>query len=137
MNTLKYDDLTFVYNCKILPPKGYSAINLFGYIFTRKNYEDLIEYLSTDRGKIWVHHEAMHSYQADTFKPKFIKWILFYIVYLVEFFKAWPFFMSWRQAYRTICFELEAYDKQNKIYIHSSNYKTYMYSNKVRKEMKV
>lgn len=137
MNTLKYDNLTFIYDSKILPPKGYSAINLLGYVFTRKNYGELIEYFNTDRGKIWVHHEAMHSYQADTFKPKFIKWILFYMVYLVEFFKAWPLFMSWRQAYKTICFELEAYDKQYDLSIHSSNYKTYMYSNKVRKEMKV
>lgn len=137
MGILKYNNLTFIYGCKILPPVGYSAINLFGYVFTRKTYNSLVDYLNSSRGDSWCRHEAIHTIQADRFQPRFLRWVLYYIVYLYEFFKAWPLFMSWRQSYRTICFELEAYKNQGDPNYTTSQFEHYVYTNEVRKGMKV
>lgn len=133
MGTLKFNNLTFIYGCHILPPKGYSAITLFGYVFTRKSKDALTTYLATDRGKVWAHHEAMHVYQSKTFKH--FKWIKFYFKYLCQFFKAWPFHMNWHQAYRTICFELEAYIEQDYLDVTESNWKNYILSIEDRKNL--
>lgn len=111
MKKMRYGSLTFIYGCKLLPPKGYLAITLFGYVFTRMSKEKLVDYLGTERGWRLIRHETMHIRQADTFKHP--RWFWFYLVYIWQFLKAWPFYMSWNQAYRTICFEAEAYDKEN------------------------
>ncbi len=133
MKRMKYKGLTFVYGCKYLPPKGYTAITLFRYVFTRMSEEDLLSYLPTERGRQLVNHEAMHIRQAETFKH--LKWLRFYMVYLWQFFKAWPFRMSWKQAYRTICFELEAYDWQS-YDNQASDWRSYVLSIKERKNYK-
>lgn len=136
-NTLEYNGLKIKYGCKILPPKGYSAITLFGTVYTRKTLQQLLEYLNTENGKVWAHHEAIHTYQADTFKPNFLKWILFYIIYAWQFIKAWPLFMSWRQAYRTVCFELEAYLKEKDLAVTSSDWKKHVWSIHTRKYIQI
>lgn len=133
MRHIEFQDLKFRCDCKILPPKGYSAITLFGTVYTRKSADVIERYLETERGKIWAHHEAMHIYQADTFNPTFLKWFLFYIVYIYEFLKAWPFFMCWKQAYKTTCFELEAYYYQDELAITDSNWWQWLWSNESRK----
>ena len=49
---IEFQDLKFVCGCKILPPKGYSAITLFGTVYTRKSADVVWRYLQTNRGKI-------------------------------------------------------------------------------------
>lgn len=129
--TLKYKGITFITGCKLLPPPGYSAITLFGYVFTRKSYADVSRYLSMDRGKIWANHENIHILQKKEVWSK--TWLIFYILYLFYFFKAWPFSMNWKTAYKTIPFELEAYSNQSNLEYTTSNWKKYCLSNKDRK----
>jgi len=133
MSKIEFQGLNFVCGCKILPPRGYSAITLFGTVYTRKSADVVFRYIQTDRGKVWAHHEAMHVYQADTFSPSFLKWFLFYVVYIYEFLKTWPFFMTWKQAYRTTCFELEAYMKQDDLTIVSSKWWEWIWCKESRK----
>ena len=130
--TIEFNNLKFICNCRIIPFKGYSAINLFGKIYTRKSEEEVKRYLQTNNGRVWYRHEYMHTLQKESLGL----WILFYILYLWYFFKAWPFFMKWKQAYRTIPFELEAYKLQNDNYdlsSYQSHWKHYIKSNKERK----
>ena len=131
---IEFQGLKFVCGCKILPPKGYSAITLFGTVYTRKSADEVLRYLQTNRGRIWAHHEEMHIYQANTFA--FMKWFCFYLIYIWQFFKAWPFFMSWKQAYRTIPFEYEAFMKEDDLYCKTSTWRDYIRTNKVRKTIK-
>lgn len=132
--TLKYKGITFVTGCKLLPPSGYSAITLFGYVFTKKSYVDVSRLLSTDRGKIWANHENIHILQKKQVWSK--TWLVFYILYLFYFFKAWPFSMKWKVAYKTIPFELEAYQNQTDLdYYPYSFWKNYIYDNERRKEV--
>lgn len=130
---IEFKGLKFICGCKVLPPRNYSAITLFGTVYTRKSANVILRYLKTYRGRIWAHHEAMHIYQANTFA--FIKWFWFYLIYVWEFLKAWPFFMSWKQAYKTIPFEYEAFMKEDDLYCKNSTWWDYIRTNKVRKSM--
>lgn len=130
---IEFKGLKFICGCKVLPPRNYSAITLFGTVYTRKSANVILRYLKTYRGRIWAHHEAMHIYQANTFA--FMKWFWFYLIYVWEFLKAWPFFMSWKQAYKTIPFEYEAFMKEDDLYCKNSTWWDYIRTNKVRKSM--
>lgn len=134
---LKYKDITFITGCKLLPPPGYSAITLFGYVFTRKSYSEVSKILSTNKGKVWANHEGIHIAQKAQVWSK--TWIVFYILYLFYFFKAWPFSMTWKVAYKTIPFEMEAYRNQELLnYPDNYNYsiwKLYICPNEIRKKL--
>lgn len=133
IKSIKFNKLKFICNCRIIPPKGYSAITLFGRVYTRKDEDTVKRYLETKRGQIWYHHEYMHVMQKEAIGS----WFVFYILYLWYFFKAWPFFMNWRQAYRTIPFELEAYQVEDDFDIWKSYWKYYVRSNKERKKLRI
>lgn len=81
---------------KILPPKGFLAINLFGIIFSKR------ELTSIEKN-----HEAIHTAQM-----KELLYVGFYLWYVIE----WIFnlFKYWDRmdAYRNISFEKEAYKYQ-------------------------
>lgn len=83
---------------KILPPKGFKAINLFGILFCR------------DKSKIddiTKNHEAIHTEQM-----KEMLYIPFYVWYLVE----WLLKSACKEnAYKEISFEKEAYDNQDNL----------------------
>lgn len=85
--------MKIIYN-KILPVKGYAAINLFGVVFARKECKPLSE--------ITLNHEKIHTAQMRE-----LLYIGFYICYLVEWFVR--LFMK-GNAYRNISFEREAYN---------------------------
>lgn len=86
----------------IIPVKGFSAINLFGVLFVRKEYKDKL--------KDYVYnHEAIHTAQM-----KELGYVLFYIIYVLEW--VVRLFMK-GDAYRNISFEKEAYINQ-----HDLNY---------------
>lgn len=85
--------MKLIYN-NLIPFKGYVAINLFGVIFARKEYEPL--------GNGTLQHEAIHSAQQ-----KELLWVGFYLLYLLE----WIYRLIFHRdsAYRGISFEQEAY----------------------------
>lgn len=86
----------------IIPFKGYKLINLFGLIFVRKSVS------ITD---IDLNHEQIHTAQMRE-----LLYLFFYIWYILEFiirFIGNGF--QWKQAYKNIWFEQEAYDYQNNL----------------------
>jgi len=87
---------------KIIPFKGFLAINLFGILFARKKLSE-----------IDTNHEKIHTEQM-----KELLYIPFYIIYIIEYTIRWfiPFFkMSLpdsHKIYRSISFEQEAYKNE-------------------------
>ena len=81
---------------KIIPFKGFSAIYLFGLLFTKK-----------ELSKAEINHELIHERQA-----KEMLFVFFYLWYLIE----WLFRLTGKgNAYHNISFEREAYTNQNNL----------------------
>lgn len=87
--------MKIIYN-NILPPKGFTAINLFGVIFVRKRSNPIDKYI--------VNHEAIHTAQV-----KELLFVPFYIFYILEWVIRCVQYKDWKQAYYNISFEREAY----------------------------
>jgi len=84
-----------IYN-KLIPVKGFIAINLFGIIFSRKEKKPL--------EKRTVNHELIHTKQMlETL------FVFFYLIYGIHFLIQLVRFRNWKTAYRNVCFEREAY----------------------------
>lgn len=99
---------------KILPPKGYVAINLFGFLLCR------------DRKKVTrivINHEKIHTAQMRE-----LLYVFFYILYGIEFLLRLWWYLDWHAAYRNISFEREAYAKE-KYYAYISKRKNYAWIN--------
>ena len=79
---------------KLLPFKGFNAINLFGLIFTRQ------QNLSAQT----LRHEAIHTAQMRE-----LAYIFFYVWYLIEYVIRLIRYRNSKEAYRNISFEREAY----------------------------
>ena len=92
---------------KIIPFKGFYAINLFGTYFIRE------EYKGEKIPKSTLNHEAIHTEQM-----KELGYIFFYILYFLEW--VVRLFINGRWAYYKLSFEREAYE----------NEKNYKYLNK-------
>ena len=86
-----------IYN-RILPPKGYKAMNLFGLIFIRKGYTF---------GKTDANHEGIHTRQMLE-----LLIVFFYLFYFVEWSVKLIYYRNFYTAYRNISFEREAYLNQ-------------------------
>ncbi len=87
---------------KLLPLKGFAAINLFGILFVRDgaNVSDTL-----------INHEAIHTAQM-----KELGYIPFYILYLIEWFiKLIINKLDNNKAYKSISFERETYSNQNNL----------------------
>lgn len=84
--------MKIIYN-KIIPFKGFLAINLFGIIFARKPLNQYV-----------VNHEKIHTAQM-----KELAYIFFYILYVLEWFIKLFIYGFNKKAYRNISFEKEAY----------------------------
>lgn len=80
----------------IIPPKGFTAINLFGLLFVRGNRELS---LST------VTHERIHTRQMRE-----MLYVFFYIWYVLEWLIRLLVIRNPHKAYRAISFEQEAYE---------------------------
>ena len=90
-----------IYN-NIIPFKGYKAINIFGVLFVRKDAR-------TPMTQVDFNHEAIHSKQIWE-----LLGVLYYVWYVVEFLIRWICSgFKWDKAYRSICFENEAYSNQD------------------------
>lgn len=89
-----------IYNT-LIPFKGYKAINLFGFIFVRKecNFND-----------IDLNHERIHSAQM-----KELAYIIFYLWYLFEWLYLLIKYGNSHTAYRNISFEKEAYSNEENL----------------------
>lgn len=95
--------MNVIYN-SLIPFKGFSAINLFGVVFARKEYKELSQRV--------LNHEAIHTAQMRE-----MLYIGFYLWYLVE----WIIKLCryGRKAYENISFEREAYTYQyDYTYLH-------------------
>ena len=84
-----------IYN-KLIPFKGFCAINLFGIIFARKEYKGRIS-------DITINHESIHSAQMRE-----LGYIFFYIFYFFE----WLYRLVTARGYYDISFEKEAYENE-------------------------
>lgn len=88
-----------IFISRILPPKGFIAINLFGMLFVRKAYVSHVN----DRV---LNHERIHTAQmVETL------FVFFYILYLLEwlFWLIRSLFDRGINPYRSISFEREAF----------------------------
>lgn len=86
---------------KLLPPKGYSAIMLFGVIFVRTGV------VLPPRT---IRHEEIHKKQMLELLVLF-----FYLWYCLEFLMRLCIYRDRKEAYRNISFEREAYANDNRI----------------------
>ncbi|MEG2122063.1 MAG: hypothetical protein RRZ64_08415 [Rikenellaceae bacterium] len=82
--------MKIIYN-KFLPVKGFSAINLCGVVFARRDCRPLSQTTIT--------HESIHTCQQQ-------EWL--YVGFFVLYFFEWIF-----KGYRNISFEKEAYQYQH------------------------
>lgn len=94
-----------IYN-KLIPFKGYVAINLFGIIFARKEYEAQIEN-NYFRKATLLNHELIHTAQY-----KELLYVFYLPLYLLNYVINLFVYFSFEKAYENICFEREAKDKK-------------------------
>ena len=94
-----------IYN-KLIPFKGYVAINLFGIIFARKEYEAQIENNYFIKATL-LNHELIHTAQY-----KELLYVLYLPLYLLNYIINIFVYSSFKKAYSNICFEREAKDKE-------------------------
>ena len=89
--------MKIIYN-DFIPFKGYKAINLFGFLFTRNIYTI---------SDVDINHESIHTEQM-----KEMLYIPFYIWYMIEWLIRLVSYGDAKLAYKTISFELEASSNQ-------------------------
>ena len=90
-----------IYN-KLIPFKGYVAINLFGIIFARKEYKSKIEH-NYARKTVLLNHEMIHTAQY-----KELLYVFYLPLYLLNYVINLFVYFSFKKAYKNICFEREA-----------------------------
>ena len=89
---------------KIIPFKGFYAINLFGTLFIREEYKE------QPISETTLNHESIHTEQM-----KELGYIFFYIWYVIEWFIK---LFTTKNAYKSISFEREAYgNERNLLYL--------------------
>lgn len=106
----------------IIPCKGFSAINLFGVVFVRKEIRPQHN-ISLRNWEIMLNHELIHTAQM-----KELLYIPFYLWYLLEWLIRFVMYRNAKKAYRNVSFEREAYDMQNNFhYIIDKERKSYAF----------
>ena len=85
-----------------IPFFGFKAINLFGFVFVKRNGWNALPELQQE---VILQHEAIHT--AQMFELAFIG---FYIVYLAEW--IYRLLFHTKTAYRGLSFEREAYNHE-------------------------
>lgn len=103
-----------VIRSRIIPFKGFAAINFFGVVFLR---EDVRGNLNISRGDYdrLLRHEYTHTKQMRE-----LGYLFFYIWYLVEWGIKLVIYRNRLKAYRNISFEREAYTHQMSIHYNQS-----------------
>lgn len=87
---------------KLLPVKGFRAINLFGIVFARSDEPPLTPRI--------INHELIHTRQM-------LELLVFgfYFWYVTEWLVRWIIYKDRRKAYLNICFEREAFANDHKL----------------------
>lgn len=80
---------------RLIPPPGFSYINIFGVLFTRRKRPIT---------PIEERHESIHTRQMQE-----TLYIFFYLWYIIEWLIKLAIIRDTRKAYRSISFEREAY----------------------------
>ena len=93
----------------IIPFNGYYAITLFDCLIRRKKYKN------TPVKQSVYNHESIHATQVRDFYIGFCGYIIFYILYLLEWLLKLPFGLFGCKVYRSISFEQEAYNFESAI----------------------
>ena len=101
-------DVCFHSNFWLLLPR-FSAITLFGCVFTRKSKEVLMRWLDNPNSTAQrtAFHEGWHKRQGEGFKTRWLGFYTRYIGYWIRNLFKYP-----KQAYRMIPFEREAYENE-------------------------
>ena len=86
--------MKIIYN-KILPVTGFRAMNLFGVLFVRKGAK---------MDERTLNHERIHTAQIRE-----LLYVIFYVVYVLEWLVRLVQYQNAYIAYRNISFEREAY----------------------------
>lgn len=105
--------MKIIYN-KLIPFDGFTAINLFGILFVRKEKDGSNPFLP----EYIINHESIHTEQI-----KELGYIFFYIWYFIEWIINWLRCGDSILAYYAISFEREAYENQYKKYYLSTRRK--------------
>lgn len=114
---------------RIIPCKGFSAINLFGVVFIRKEIRPQHD-ISLRNWDIMLNHELIHTAQM-----KELLYLPFYLLYGIEWLIRLAMYMNVKEAYRNISFEREAYDKQaNFGYIIDDERKPYAFIKYIKRK---
>ena len=87
---------------RLIPFRGFAAINLFGHVFARREYAPV-----SDRT---LRHEAIHTEQMRE-----TGYVGFYLIYVAEWLYQWVRLRSAKQAYYAVRFEREAYAHQDEL----------------------
>ena len=86
---------------KIIPPRGFTYVNLFGVLFTRRDKS------ISDKT---LNHEQIHTEQM-----KEMLYVFFYLWYIIEWLIRLIILRDSHKAYRSISFEQEAYANQENL----------------------
>lgn len=86
---------------KIIPPRGFTYVNLFGVLFTRRDKKI---------SDVTFNHEMIHTEQM-----KEMLYVFFYLWYLIEWLIRLIILRDSYKAYRAISFEQEAYANQENL----------------------
>ena len=108
----------------VIPFKGFVAINLFGVVFVRKDYE----FRSIADYQRMLVHEGIHTKQMQE-----LLYLPFYVWYLLEWLVRIVMYRNVRKAYRNISFEREAYANQDNRYYNKER-KRYSFLQYVKKQ---
>lgn len=92
----------------IIPFKGFVAINLFGFVFVRKEMQTYFDYDPSAYHRM-IRHETTHTKQM-----KELLYLPFFVLYVLEWLVRLVMYREARKAYRNISFEREAYANQHK-----------------------
>ena len=90
-----------IYN-GLIPFRGFTAINLFGCVFARREFEPVSDRI--------LRHEAIHTAQMRE-----TGYVGFYLLYLAEWLWRWARLKDATAAYHAIGFEREAYGHQDEL----------------------
>lgn len=94
----------------VIPFKEFAAINLFGVVFVRKDYE----FRSVADYQRMLVHEGIHTKQMQE-----LLYLPFYVWYLLEWLVRLVMYREARKAYRNISLEREAYANQDNVFYNA------------------
>lgn len=83
---------------RFIPPRGFTYVNLFGVLFTRRD---------KPISDVSLNHEQIHTEQM-----KEMLYVFFYLLYVIEWLVRLIILWDAHKAYRAISFEREAYANQ-------------------------